>query len=131
MKLTNVKKVKNLEEKVNQIIENKESSKSGKMKELFTLGIEVKEISKLMNVRYNFVYNVISNLVIIEGLEVESNKQSNKKDIVKELFTQGKSSKEIAIELKTNINYIYKLVKEIKEELLLEEKEDESKVESK
>ena len=86
------------------------------MKDLFSLGLEIKEISVLMNVRYNFVYNVISNQIIIEGLEVSTTKQTSKKDLVRDLFNQGKSTKEICIELKTSYNYIYKLLKEIKSE---------------
>lgn len=115
MKLSNVSKVKGLEKKVEVIVASTDS-KSSKMKQLFQLGLEVKEIATLMQVRYNFVYNVISNQIIVEGLEVSTEKQESKKDLVRELFNQGKSNKEIAIELKTNYNYIYKLVKEIKAE---------------
>jgi DNA invertase Pin-like site-specific DNA recombinase len=121
MKLENVKKVKNLETKVEEIVKNETTSKSQKMKELFKLGLEVKEISKIMGVRYNFVYNVISNLIIVEGLKVEKVKRESKKDKVKELFLQGKTVKEIAIELKTNYNYIYKIVKELKSEMEIKE----------
>lgn len=116
MKLSNVSKVKGLEKKVEGILASTDS-KSSKMKQLFQLGLEIKEIATMMEVRYNFVYNVISNQIIVEGLEVETNKTESKKDLVRELFTQGKSTKEIAIELKTNYNYIYKLVKEIKVEI--------------
>jgi len=97
---------------VEGILGNKETSKSGKMKEMFNLGLEVKEIALLMGVRYNFVYNVVSNMVIVDGVKVESSKTESKKDKVWELLDQGKTTKEIAIELKTNYNYIYKLKKE-------------------
>jgi transposase len=119
MKLANVKNVKNLESKINVIVENEALSKSQKMKDLFALGLEIKEIALKMKVRYNFVYNVISNQIIVESLEVETTKVESKKDKVKELFLLNKSNKEIAIELKTNYNYIYKLTKELKEEALL------------
>ena len=121
MKLTNIKKVKNVESKVTEILQNVTTSKSSKMKEMFSLGLEIKEIATKMNVRYNFVYNVISNQIIVEGLEVETEKKESKKDLVKVLFDQGKSNKEIAIELKTNYNYIYKLTKELKDEIELKE----------
>lgn len=123
MKLSNVKNVKNLESKIENIINNEGLSKSAKMKDLFQLGLTIKEISELLSVRYNFVYNVISNQVIIEGLEVSSTKQTSKKDLVRELYNQNKSAKEIAIELKTNYNYVYKLLKEIKSEVIEEVKE--------
>jgi DNA invertase Pin-like site-specific DNA recombinase len=121
MKLTNVKTVKNLEKVIEGILADTTTSKSLKMKQLFELGLEIKEIAIKMGVRYNFVYNVISNQIIVEGLVVETEKKESKKDLVRELFNQGKSNKEIAIELKTNYNYIYKLTKEIKDDLLLEE----------
>jgi DNA-binding NarL/FixJ family response regulator len=123
MKLSNVSTIKGLEKKIQNIVASEES-KSSKMKQLFQLGLEVKEIATLLEVRYNFVYNVISNQVIVEGLEVETTKQSSKKDQVRELFNQGKSNKEIAIELKTNYNYVYKLVKEIKSELEVKSTEE-------
>lgn len=117
MKLENVKEIskKVMDSKVKAIVSNESTSKSAKMRELFNLGLDVKEIANIMNVRYNFVYNVVSNLVIVEGLSVVSNKKESKKDKVIELFNQGKSNKEIAIELKTNYNYVYKIVKEYKD----------------
>ena len=104
-------KVKGLDKKV-EVIMATEGSKSGKMKELFKLGLEVKDIAVMMGVRYNFVYNVVSNLVIVEGIVVENNKVSSKKDAVWALLDLGKTAKEVAVELKTNYNYVYKLRKE-------------------
>jgi len=109
-------------------------SKSGKMKELFNMGLEIKQISVLMNVRYNFVYNVVQNMVIVEGIEVETNRGSSKKDEVWKLLDLGKTTKEIAIELKTNYNYVYKLKKDWVEQIAKEvemEKEKEQKVSKK
>lgn len=121
MKLNNTTLSQESTKQAQSIATNEGLSKSQKMKDLFQLGYEVKEIASLLNVRYNFVYNVISNQVITEGLEVESVKRESKKDVVVELFKQGKSNKEIAIELKTNYNYIYKIVKEYKDSLVVEE----------
>jgi transposase-like protein len=115
MKIANLKKIKNVEEKVNLIIKNENTSKSSKMKDMFMLGLNIKDISIKMNVRYNFVYNVISNYVIVSGVEIEKEVKISKKDVIKELLLANKSVKEIAIELKTNMNYVYKIVKEIKE----------------
>lgn len=109
-------------------------SKSGKMKELFNLGLEIKQIAVLMNVRYNFVYNVVQNMVIVDGIQVETNRGSSKKDEVWKLLDLGKTTKEIAIELKTNYNYVYKLKKDWVEQISKEvemEKEKEQKVSKK
>ena len=112
MKIVLGKEVKGLDKKVDAIMNQEGLSKSGKMKELFRLGLEIKEIADMVGVRYNFVYNVVSNMVIVEGIEVEQTKQSSKKDAVWALLDQGKTAKEIAVELKTNYNYVYKLRKE-------------------
>ena len=111
MKIVLEGKVKGLDKKVEAIMAS-EGSKSGKMKDLFRLGLDVKDIAVMMGVRYNFVYNVVSNLVIVEGIEVETAKQSTKKDAVWALLDEGKTAKEVAVELKTNYNYVYKLRKE-------------------
>jgi predicted transcriptional regulator len=101
------------QKKVSEIVNNETLSKSKKMKALFDLGYSIKEISTLLNVRYNFVYNVISNYVNLENIQVvkEVNKQS-KKDLIIEMFKQGKTRKEISIELKTNYNYVFNVIKE-------------------
>ena len=112
MKIVLTNGIKGLDKKVDAIMNNEGLSKSGKMKELFRLGLEIKEIATMLGVRYNFVYNVVSNMVIVEGIEVEQNKQSSKKDAVWALLDEGKTAKEIAVELKTNYNYVYKLRKE-------------------
>lgn len=104
--------LKAMEKAISGIKENATLSKSGKMKELFRLGLDVKEIASIMGVRYNFVYNVVSNMVIVEGIEVEATKSTSKKDEIWALLDSGKTAKEVAIELKTNLNYVYKLRKE-------------------
>lgn len=91
-----------------------EVSKSQKMKDLFDLGFDIKTIATLMEVRYNFVYNVVSNYVNMNGIEVVKNKAAGKKDGIIELYLAGKSNKEISIELKTNYNYVFNVVKKYK-----------------
>ena len=34
---------------------------------LYGLGLGIKEVSEIMNVRYNFVYNVVSNAMLKAG----------------------------------------------------------------
>lgn len=99
---------------IKKVVENEGLSKSAKMKELFELGLEIKTIAEHLQVRYNFVYNVISNYVNMNGIQVESHKKEGKKDKIIELFLAGKSNKEISIELKTNYNYVYNTVKSYK-----------------
>ncbi len=111
-KETNVR----ISEKAIKEVLKAEISKSKKMLQLFEGGLEVKEISELMGVRYNFAYNVISNYINMNDIEVVYEKKQNKKDIIVQLLAEGKSVKDISKELKLNMNYIYKVAKEIKEE---------------
>lgn len=91
-----------------------EVSKSKKMIELYNGGLEIKEIATLMEVRYNFVYNVISNMCRMNDVELRTNKENgnSKKALIIAMFNEGKSNTEIAKELKTNYNYVYKITKE-------------------
>lgn len=91
-----------------------EGSKSSKMKELYNGGLEIKEIANLLGVRYNFVYNVISNECRVNDIELRTNKnRGGKKEEIIRLFKEGKSNSEISKELKTNYQYVYKVVKEV------------------
>lgn len=96
------------------VIKNESLSKSSKIKTLFEAGLTIKEIASLLDIRYNFAYNVISNYIITNDVEVIKEVKTNKKQIVIDMFNKGMSNKEIAVELKTNYNYVYKIVKEYK-----------------
>ena len=92
---------------------NNAASKSKAMIELYNEGLEIKQIAEVMNVRYNFVYNVISNFCRMHEVELRTNQssESSKKVLIEQLFKEGKSNTEIAKELKTNYNYVYKITK--------------------
>lgn len=96
-----------------------DTSKSKKMVELYNGGLEIKQIAELMSVRYNFVYNVVSNYCRMNEVELRTNKDnSNSKKVqIEKLFREGKSNTEIAAELKTNYNYVYKITKSLTAEM--------------
>lgn len=96
---------------VTKLVKDESMSKSAKMKALFEAGYSIKEISTMLDVRYNFVYNVVSNHITVNGVEVETTKRAGKKEAIIELFNQGKTNKEISAELKSNYNYVYNVVK--------------------
>ena len=93
---------------------NNAASKSKAMIELYNGGLEIKQIAQAMDVRYNFVYNVISNHCRMNDVELRTNKENgnSKKAQIAKLFAQGKSNTEIAKELKTNYNYVYNITEE-------------------
>lgn len=95
---------------VRKIVENGKN-KSSIMVELYDKGMNLGEIAKAVNVRYQFVYNVISDYCRRNGLEKRgSNKEEvSKKDIIIGLVKEGKSNSEISKELRCNYNYVYKV----------------------
>ena len=98
-----------------QKIINDSTSKSKAMIALYNSGLEIKQIADIMQVRYNFGYNVISNHCRINDIELRTNKNStnSKKAQIEELFKAGRSNTEIAKELKTNYNYVYKITRNL------------------
>jgi DNA invertase Pin-like site-specific DNA recombinase len=92
--------------------------KSEAIRELFKNGMEVKSIAESLEIRYQHVYNTVQNAIYKQEIDstniVLKEKTSDKKNKITELLSQGKSPKEIAIELKSNINYVYKIKKELK-----------------
>ena len=108
--------MKNME---NQKIINNATSKSHAMIELYNQGLEIKEIANIMDVRYNFAYNVISNYCRMNDIELRTNKgnENTKKVMIEKLFKEGKTNVEISKELKTNYNYVYKITKQLIQEM--------------
>ena len=75
--------MKNLNnKKIEAIVNNVNVSKSKRFIELYNIGLDIKEIASLFNVRYNFVYNVISNYTRINNIElrVKQRNGETKKD---------------------------------------------------
>lgn len=95
---------------------SKEISKSQKMIQMYNDGLEIKEISTKMNVRYNFVYNVISNYCRMNDVELRTNRnnEDSKKSKIVELLQKGLTKTEVSKELKCNYNYVFKIEKEMK-----------------
>ena len=104
---------------INKLLNDTTLSKSKKFITLYNEGLEIKEIASLFNVKYNFVYNVVSNYCRMNDIELRTNQVngSSKKVMIEELFKQGKSNTEISKELKTNYNYVYKITKQLIQEM--------------
>jgi transposase-like protein len=97
---------------VRKIVEG-DGSKSSKMVQLYDQGMEIGEIAKAMGVRYNFVYNVLSNNCRKNGEVVRvSKKLGSVKESIVQLIEAGKTNNEISKELGVNYNYVWKIRKE-------------------
>ena len=99
-------------ETIRKVLEG-EGSKSAKMLKLYNDGMEIGEIAKAMGVRYNFVYNVVSNDCRKSGVEVRvTKKQGTVKTSIIELIQENKTNTEISKALAVNYNYVFKVRKE-------------------
>jgi len=101
---------------ISETVADETLSKSKKMIALYSANLGIKEIASLLNVRYNFVYNVISNEVRMNDsltLRTRNNETDTKKAKIVELFNAGKSNTEISAMLKTNYQYVFKVTKEL------------------
>jgi len=98
---------------INQILES-DVSKSQKMRSLYEGGLEIGEIAKLMGVRYNFVYNVVSDSYRKAGIEMRTRKTGDSvKSQIVSFIKEGLNPVEISKTLKCNINMVYKYRKEM------------------
>lgn len=95
-------------------IQAKQCSKGAGIRTLFAGGLEVKEISALTGIRYNHVYNVVKNEIIMHDLEVETsgrNNENSKKSQIVRMLEEGKTINDISKELKCMYNYVWQVAK--------------------
>jgi hypothetical protein len=113
MKATKVVK-KLSKEEIKALVKNTQVSKSAKIRQLFDSGMDIKSISQLLQIRYNFAYNVLQNHVIQNGIAVEKSVRVSKRDDIVKLLKTGMSLADVSRKTKTNYNYIWKINKERK-----------------
>ncbi len=110
MKSANISKTS-----IKAIVDNKDLTKSAKMRQLYDLGLTLAEIAKLVKVRYQFVWNVID--IYTDGNIRENSNKSSKSDEFRKLFDNGKSCAEIAKITNSNNNFVNSVIKRYKREL--------------
>jgi hypothetical protein len=126
MKATNIS-TKLTKANMEAIVKDEKMSKSEKVRRLFDGGLEVKEIATLLNIRYNFAYNVLQNYVIVNDIQVTKVERETKRDDIVKLLQEGKSLVEVCKATKSNYNYVWKINKELKAEQSSEKKAEEAK----
>jgi precorrin-6x reductase len=92
-------------------------SKSKRIQTLFDGGYEVNEIHKMVGVIYNHAYNVVSNYVIKNGIQVEKSESAGgsggrKAEIVARL-KEGMKIIDIQRELKCDYSQVWKIKNEL------------------
>ena len=81
-------------------------SKSERMRRLYRLGLDVGLIGKIMGVRYNYVYNVVSR----EFGSVRKKEGENKSDKYRRLWDEGLGVGEISKRENDNYNYVWSVI---------------------
>lgn len=116
-------------------VDKKEISKGAGIREMFAGGMSVKEISAESGIRYNHVYNVVKNEILVKGLQDEvekTSRENSKKNQIVELLKEGKSITEVSAELKCLYNYVWQIAKsEGLTQKQLQEAKNEAKKEAK
>lgn len=87
----------------------KGTSKSEKMRKLYDEGMSLGDIAKKLQVRYQFVYNVID--AYTNGNIRKTEKGATKTSQFIELFEKGHTPGEIAKLTNSNYNFVYSTVK--------------------
>lgn len=89
-------------------------SKSAMIRELYQQGKNLSEISQELNIRYQFVYNVVSRLCAKTGEPIRKIKEKSTSQIIREMFDEGKTPGQISKELNLNYVFVYQVVKKYK-----------------
>jgi DNA-binding NarL/FixJ family response regulator len=102
-------------EKLNNAIETKTMTKGAAIREMFAGGLAVKEISDATGIRYNHVYNVINNEILVKGIqklvEHEDRGGSVKKEQILELLQSGLTIAQVSTQLRCMYNYVWQIAK--------------------
>ena len=103
-----------MKKEVKEIVESN-VSKSEKFRRLYEVGVEVKDISKIMNSHYSFVYGVIER----SYGEVKSKRKSeeSKSSRMKKLYDDGYSIGEISRMLESNYSYTWRVINKYRNEM--------------
>ena len=100
---------------IREIVEQ-DISKSKRMIQLYNGGMEIKDVATTMGVRYNFVYNVVSNYCRMNDVQMRVVVKENKKAKIIELVEAGKTNVEISAETKCCYNYVFSVRKAYEKE---------------
>ena len=99
-----------------EIAEGKMSKGAG-IRECFAGGMEVKDIATRLGIRYNHVYNVVKNEILVHGLAdqviaSERGGENSKKAQIVAMLQEGKTITEISTELKCMYNYVWSVARD-------------------
>jgi transposase len=124
MKIVN-KQVTMTTEEAMTVAKDETLSKSKRIQTLFDAGYEVKDIHQMVGVIYNHAYNVISNYVIKNGIEIEKSIRSHgnneRKNQIKAMLADGMKIIDIQRELKCDYSQVWKVKKEMNPVVTAEE----------
>ncbi len=102
-------------------------SKSTMIRDMYASddNVTVAEVAETVGVRYQFAYNVIRRYCDKIGTDVRKANPVTQSSRIRELFLAGKKPGEIAKELNTNYSFVHQVVKKLRDELGLNNDEQE------
>lgn len=103
--------------RIEEILNDNTLNKSEKMRKLFDMGLDITSIANYLCVRYNFVYNVVMDYLRVNSAKTAQDPNEThetKKQSIIQLFQEGHSMTQISNLLKTDYNYVSRVVKEHK-----------------
>lgn len=97
----------------------KSNSKSALIRQLFSEGNSISEISKKLDSNYSFVYSVIQTYCLKNKIEMTTNNKSksSKSDEIRKLYDEGKTIGEIAKQLNSNYSFVWVVCDKYRKEL--------------
>lgn len=106
---------------VNSVVEEavQQVSKSQVMREMYDGGMNVSQIAKELNVRYQFVYQVIHKHTNGEVRSSRANKET-KSQLFRDLFDDGLTVGQIAKQTNSNYTFVFQVIKRYKDSLAKE-----------
>ena len=95
------------------------NSKSSLIRQMFSEGNSIGEISKKLDSNYSFVYSVVQTYCLKNGIEMTTNSESksSKSDEIRRLYDENKTIGEIAKQLNSNYSFVWVVCDKYRKEL--------------
>ena len=114
------------QEEQEMIVASGGMNKSDKIKALFEGGLDTKEISTLLRIRYNHAYNVVQNYCLVNGIDVDKSVRSTngtKRAEIETMLLSGATIMETAKATMNAYNRVWQIKNELDTRLAKETKE--------
>ena len=115
MKTLNKKHIVAISDKdLDALLIDSKVNKSQRIRRLFMAGHDVSAVSKMVEVSYTFAYNIITDMVRVQGLEVVNTRRGGAKtEEITKLLLSGKTKVEVSTITKSPYNAVQRIAKKL------------------